>query len=118
MNTKILFLTIALSLGFPYSVSTGAVNQKHLIAVEIPMNHKTESNSRADSRPVNFPFDQYYDSFTHHTGQSEEEQHSHHFHYDRLYKIRKRILWIIFVKTFLLIMHVSSFLYFTMHIFY
>ena len=103
---------------FPQSVSIGASSQKQVLHVQNQVNVITPTdNKQHNNKPMDWTFDWSYDDSVHHShNQSDDDNKSHHFHYDRFYKNRKRILFSILLKIILLITHISSLVYASIHI--
>ena len=117
MNTKILIMSIALILMFPQTTSVGASFQKpnfHIqnqAHINIPPGSKEPHDKASD-----ITFDWTYNDFVHHSHNNDDENKTHHFHYDRLLKNKNRILLGILIKLLLVITHLSSILYATLHL--
>lgn len=116
MNTKFFIITIALILMFPNSFSVGASSQNQILQVQNPGHIITPSGNKHDSKAMDWTFDWSYDDSVHHHNQSDDDNKSHHFHYDRFSKKRSRILLSILFKILLLITHISSLLFASIHI--
>ncbi|MEO6488939.1 MAG: hypothetical protein ABIO04_03280 [Ferruginibacter sp.] len=112
MNTKILLLTIILLIVFPNAISVDASNQKEILNLEIPA---SPSDNKQQDRSMDWTLAwSYEDDSTH--SQPTEDGKSHHFHFDRICKNRRKIAVIALMKIFLLIIHTSSFLYSLIHL--
>ena len=119
MNTKILIISIALILLLPQSVSVGASSQKQVLHVQYQGNviTPTDYNKQHNSKTMDWTFDWSYDNSVHKShNQSDDDNKSHHFHYDRFCKNRKRILLSILFKIILFLTHTSSLVFASIHI--
>ncbi len=118
MNTKIFIISIALIVMFPQSISVGASFQKQLLPVQNQTHIITPAdNKHHNDKAMDWTFNWSFDDGVHHGhNQSGDDNKSHHFHYDRFFKNRKRILFSFLLKILLVIAHLSSLIYASINI--
>lgn len=99
----------------PLSVSEGASFQKQVLHIPTQANTSTPSNKQHNSKEK-MALDWSYVDSDHDTHHSEDDDKSHHFHYDRFWRRRHRMLFSIFFKIFLTITHICSLICATIHL--
>jgi hypothetical protein len=110
-------MSIAVILMFPQSVSVGASSQAQVLHIPNEEHVITPSDNKHNNKAMDWTFDWSFDNTVHHShNQSDDDNKSHHFHYNRFSKNRKRILVNILLKILLIITHVSSIAYASIHI--
>ena len=103
---------------FPQSTSIGASLQNQSVGGQNPTQViRANNNKQTNTTNMNLAFDWSYTD-SDHSHQSDGEHKLHHFHYDRYFKSRRKMLLRILFKTLLVISHISSLLFASMHILY
>jgi hypothetical protein len=102
---------------FPQSVSVGASFQRQILPLQNIDRVVAPSDNKNNNKPLDWTFDGAYLDTVHHShNQSDDDNKSHHFHYDRFSKKRNRILLSILIKIILFVTHISSLLFASLHI--
>ena len=116
MNTKILISCIALTLLLIQYNSMGASHQKHILDFENPTNAKTPpGNNSSNDVPLDWTINGHhvYQTMGH---QTDHDDQTHKFHYDRFHRNRNRIIVILVIKFLLIITHICTFLCASIHL--
>ena len=117
MNTKIFIIPIALILMFPQSISVGASSQNQLLHVQNEGHIITPTDNNHNNKAMDWTFDGSFDDTVHHSNSnSDDDNKSHHFHYDRINKKKNWILLSILLKILLLLTHISSLVFASIHL--